>query len=882
MNTQALRALIGKLNAPCRQALEEAIGLCVARTQPTVEIEHYLLKLCAAQDADVLRALRHFSVEIGTLTRELNRSLERIPGGNAGAPTFGRRMPLLLRESWLCASVEYGAQRVKSSHVLLALLRDDDLSQIAADVAPVLGRIPVAQLQQELLAIGKGSPEEEQAERGEKAAIGMARGSASAVQEGGQLEQYTVDLLARAKRGEIDPVLGRADEVQQIIDILTRRRQNNPILVGEAGVGKTAVVEGLALRIAAGDVPPPLQSVSLLILDLALLQAGAGVRGEFEARLKAVIDEVKSSVRPIILFIDEAHTLVGAGGAAGQGDAANLLKPALARGELRTIAATTWNEYKSYFEKDKALARRFQLVKVSEPTPEQAIIMLRGLAPSLEKHHGLHVLDEAVEHAVRLSHRYVADRQLPDKAVSVLATACARVALSQGATPPPIDSARQRIAALDAEILALGREEHLGAQLDDRLAQLAKVRQAEAERLAVLEARWIQERDRCEQLREMVARIDGCSAPADLQTLRRQIQEGRKALQELQGDEPLVHAFVDAQTVGTVVSAWTGVPLGRMVKDDIEAVLHLPSVLRERVVGQDHALQAICQRVQISRAGLEDRRRPIGVFLSVGPSGVGKTETALALAEALYGGERNLITINMSEYQEKFGVSGLRGPPHGYEGADKGGILTEAVRRRPYSVVLLDEVEKAHPDVRELFYQVFDRGQLTDGTGIEVDFKNTLILMTANLGSDVIHKLCADPETRPTISALAEALRPALRGKLDDAFLGRTTVLPYFPLSDEILRDIVRLQLSRVKQRLFDNHRAELRYSDALVNAIASRCTEVESGARNVDRILTRTLLPELAQELLSRMAGGGKVGTVEVSVDKQGNFAYQVLRQGT
>lgn len=881
MSTQALRVLIGKLNNPCRQALEEAIGLCVARTQATVELEHYLLKLCSMQDGDLLRALRRFNIDLGTLTREFMRSLDRIPGGSGGAPSFSRRIPSLLRESWLCASIDYGAPKIRSLHLLLALLRGEELSLIAADFAPILTRIPVAQLQQELVSLGKGSPEDEPLQSNQappSTGTPASPTSRSAPTDGNRLEQYTVNLVERARRGEIDPVLERAEEIQQVIDILTRRRQNNPILVGEAGVGKTAVVEGLALRIAAGDVPAPLRLVSLRILDLALLQAGAGVRGEFEARLKAVIDEVKASPHPIILFIDEAHTLIGAGGAAGQGDAANLLKPALARGELRTIAATTWNEYKSYFEKDKALTRRFQLVKIPEPSVQQAIVMVRGLAPSLDKHHGLQVLNDAVEAAVQLSHRYVADRQLPDKAVSVLATACARVALSQGATPPGIDFARQRIAALDAEYTALQRELRLGASvgIEDRIERLNKARAAEAERLTGLETRWKKELAAVEELRGLAVQL-GDETLTDPQPLAERLKARRQQLAELQGDEPLVHPFVDGQIVAEVVSAWTGVPLGRMVSDDVEAVLKLPEVLRRRVVGQDHAIEFICQRIQISRAGLADRRKPNGVFLLLGPSGVGKTETALALAEALYGGERNLITINMSEYQEQYGVSGLRGSPHGYEGSDKGGILTEAVRRKPYSVVLLDEIEKAHSDVRELFFQVFDRGILTDGTGIEVDFKNTLILMTANLGSDVIHKLCADPETCPVPSALLDAVRPALRGKLDDAFLGRTTVVPYFPLSDDILRDIVRLQLGRIKQRLYENHRAELRYNDPLVDAIASRCTEVESGARNIERILTQTLLPQLSAEILQRIVEGGKLSSVDVSVEPDGNFIYQV-----
>jgi len=874
VSNQNLRALTDKLNDLCRNALEGALGLCVARTHHAVDVEHFLLKLCEPQDSDVLRILRQYSIDVGRVVRDLERALSRHQSGNNRSPTLSRRIPLLLRESWLLASVEYGAPRVRSGHMLLALLRDDELGQITREGAPELGRIPVDELIAKLPALTKGDPEEEPFPVGAAAGPGGAAAGPAGTRK---LDQFTIDLTERARRGDIDPVLERFSEVQQVIDILTRRRQNNPMVVGEAGVGKTAIVEGLALRIVAGDVPPPLRGVSLRILDLGLLQAGAGVRGEFEARLKAVIDEVKASVQPIIVFIDEAHTLIGAGGAAGQGDAANLLKPALARGELRTIAATTWNEYKKYFEKDAALARRFQLVKVGEPAVEQAIIMLRGLVRAFQDHHKVRVLDEAVESAVRLSHRYVSDRHLPDKAVSVLATACARVALSQGATPPPIDFSRSRIAALDAETAALTREAMVGSDFSERLARLAKLRATEAEILAKLEERWAKERALVAELGGLLARLSS-ELPADQRApAQERVSACRRELGELQGKEPLVSAFVDAQTIASVVSGWTGIPLGRMVKDDIEAVLRLPDMLRQRVVGQDHALEAICKRIRTSRAGLEDRRRPIGVFMLIGPSGVGKTETALAMAEALYGGERNIVTLNMSEYQEQYRVSGLTGSPHGYVGSDEGGILTEAVRRKPYTVILLDEVEKAHQDVMEIFYQVFDRGMLSDATGIEVDFRNTLILMTSNVGSDTIHRLTADPETSPDPEKLAAALRPELRKIFPDAFLGRSVVVPYYPIRDEVMRSIIRMQLSRIRDRLKENHRAALTYDDALVDAIASRCTEVQTGARNVDHILTRTVLPELSRELLARMASGQKVGAVHIRVGNQGNFEYGI-----
>jgi type VI secretion system protein VasG len=698
-------------------------------------------------------------------------------------------------------------------------------------------------------------------------------------------------LTDRGRKGQIDPVLGRDFEIRQMVDILTRRRQNNPILTGEAGVGKTAVVEGLALRIAAGDVPPPLRNIALKSLDLTLLQAGAGVKGEFENRLKSVIEEVKGSSQPIILFIDESHTMIGAGGQAGQGDAANILKPALARGELRTIAATTWSEYKKYFEKDAALTRRFQVVKVDEPTEPQAVAMMRGLVDTLERHHNVRILDEATDAAVRLSHRYISGRQLPDKAVSVLDTASARVALGQVTTPPAIEDCQRRIGLIDTEMAILERESLTGANFSERLEELSKEKSDTEARLAALTKKWEDEKNYVEELRAIRDRLeahaaalkkgaaagtDGRLSETEVSRLQSDIARLNDELAKVQGDSPLVQVCVDSQAVAEVVSGWTGIPVGKVVKDEIQTVLTLQDRLEERVIGQSHALDAISQRIRTSRAKLEDPRRPIGVFMLVGPSGVGKTETALALADALFGGERNLVVINMSEYQEGHTVSGLKGSPPGYVGYGEGGVLTEAVRRKPYSVVLLDEIEKAHTDVMELFYQVFDKGMLEDGEGREVDFKNTLILMTSNAGTDTIAKLCADPDTKPEPEALSEALRPDLLKIFKPAFLGRAIIVPYYPIADDIMRKIIELQLGRIRSRLLENHRAQFTYDPALVEEVARRCTEVESGARNVDHILTRTLLPEISREFLARMASGEPISQVRIGVEG-GAFKYDI-----
>jgi type VI secretion system protein VasG len=908
-----LKSLIGRLDNTCRSALEAAAGLCLSRTNYDVELEHLLLKLVEAQDTDLARILRHYEIDAARLAKDIMRSLDRLKTGNARTPALSPRLPQLIQEAWVLASIDYGAAKIRSGHLVLALLASEDLARIARDISREFNNISVESLKKNFAEITAGSAEEREAQSlaGQPAGAGGPSVAGGVPGKTQALDQYTIDLTARARAGQIDPVLGRDFEIRQVVDILTRRRQNNPILTGEAGVGKTAVVEGFALRIARGDVPGPLKNVAVRTLDLGLLQAGAGVKGEFENRLKSVIEEVKSSPQPIILFIDEAHTMIGAGGQAGQNDAANLLKPALARGELRTIAATTWAEYKKYFEKDAALARRFQVVKVEEPTEEQAIVMMRGLTEALENHHKVRILDEAVEDAVKLSHRYISGRQLPDKCVSVLDTACARVAIGQAATPPAIEDAERRIEQLTVEINALERETITGAGHEERIEELKAARAAEEEKLARLKAQWDQEREIVNQIREVRSQLEelaiartrtaaggnGAAAAAtataaadpagtataattpevNVEALRAQLARLNKELEMVQGQTPLMQACVTGQTIAEVISGWTGIPVGKMLTDEINTVLALREKLEQRVIGQSHALEAISQRIRTARAGLTDPRRPVGVFLLVGPSGVGKTETALTLADTLYGGERNLVTINMSEYQEAHTVSSLKGSPPGYVGYGEGGVLTEAVRRKPYSVVLLDEVEKAHPDVMELFYQVFDKGMLEDGEGREIDFKNTVILLTSNVATDQIMKLCADPETRPEPEGLVEAIRPELLKVFKPALLGRMVVVPYYPISDAVMREIIKLQLGRIGRRLAENHGAAFSYDDAVVDEIASRCKEVESGARNVDHILTRSLLPEMSGEFLSRMAAGETISRVRVSVGDGGKFVYDI-----
>jgi type VI secretion system protein VasG len=875
--TVNLRSLIEKLNDRTRNALEGAAGLCLSRTHYDVEIEHYLSKLLDTSDGDFAFILKQYELNRSRLASDLARSLDKLKSGNARTPALSPTLTKMLTTGWLVASVDFGTGRIRTGHTILALVTDEDLRRLVQEVSKEFAKIPAESLHKDFSAIVEHSVEEAgAAEVPAPGAEGRPRGAGGPTPN---LDQYTINLTERARQGTLDPVLGRDFEIRQVIDILTRRRQNNPILVGEAGVGKTAVVEGFAQRIAQGDVPPVLRNVTLRTLDLALLQAGAGVKGEFENRLKGLIEEVRSSPAPIILFIDEAHTMIGAGGQAGQNDAANLLKPALARGELRTIAATTWSEYKKYFEKDPALARRFQLVKVEEPTEAVCALMLRGVVPALEKHHQVRILDEGLEAAVRLSHRYLPDRQLPDKAVSVLDTSCARLAIGQNTTPARIEDLKRTLDDFAVQTRVLEREQVVGVDHGGRLRSIADRRVHVEEELRAVTGRWEKERDlvgKARAIRERLEALGTDGKPAgDGAALRKELGQLTDELGRLQGQAPLVPICVDANLIGDVISAWTGIPVGKMLRDDVNVALELERLLGARIIGQAHALEAISRRIRTSRAGIEDPNKPVGVFLLAGPSGVGKTETALALADLLYGGERNIITINMSEFQEPHTVSTLKGSPPGYVGYGEGGVLTEAVRRRPYSVVLLDEIEKAHPDVLELFYQVFDKGTMEDGEGRVIDFKNTALLLTTNAGSETLAKLCADPDTMPEPAALVAALKPELNKIFKPAFLGRTVIIPYFPIRDAALKRIIRLKLGKVEQRLKETHALTLAYDDAVVDEIAQRCTEVESGARNVDNILTNTLLPEVARLLLSALAEGAKPDVLRVGIGQGGAFTY-------
>lgn len=876
-----LKSLISKLNTICRGAMESAAGLCVSRAHYEVDVEHFIMKLLEIDNTDLYKTLRHYGIDPSHFERDLNSALNSFKTGHTRTPVLSANVPKLLSNAWLQASVNYNETRIRSSHIILALLTDKELSQLVKQWSKDLSDISVDDLAKHLMDITHDSKEAATA-TSLSGASGPGPGSGSAT--GGKtpaLDQYTVNLTEKARNNQMDPVLGRDVEIRQMVDILIRRRQNNPILTGEAGVGKTAVVEGLAQRIVKNDVPPALHNVELLMLDLGLLQAGASVKGEFENRLRSVIDEVKASIKPIILFIDEAHTMIGAGGQAGQNDAANLLKPALARGELRTVAATTWSEYKKYFEKDPALTRRFQVVKVDEPSEDNAIIMLRGLLDKMQQHHNVNVLDEALVAAVKLSHRYITGRQLPDKAVSVLDTACARVAIGQSATPALIEDTTRRIESFSTEIRILSKEMAYGAPHEARIQELKQQQQEAEAALSALETRWAQEKDLVDAIRTVRTQLlDDSESPEPGKlrpTLLEQLTQLTDQLTQLQGQHPLVQVNVDEQTVGAVISAWTGIPLGKMVKDELATVMGLKALMAERVIGQDHALEAIAQRIRISRAGLEDPGKPIGVFMLVGTSGVGKTETALALADILYGGERNLITINMSEFQEAHTVSSLKGSPPGYVGYGEGGVLTEAVRRKPYSVVLLDEVEKAHPDVLELFFQVFDKGIMDDAEGREINFKNTVIILTSNAGTDIIMNAC-QRSPMPSANELLDQLYDELRAVFKPAFLGRLQVVPFYPVKDEILKQIVRLKINKIKKRVAAQHNAVFNYDEALVDAIAARCTEVDSGARNIDNILSGSILPEVAEAVLARLATGGNITDIQVGVAPEGDFTYQVM----
>lgn len=897
-------AVFGKLNTLTYKAVEGATVFCKLRGNPYVELEHWVAQIIQNPDSDWHRVLRHFDVDSGVLAKDITAALDRLPRGATAISDIADNITNAVERGWVYGSLMYGDTAVRSGYVLLGMVKTTYLRNALFAISRQFERVKPDDLADNMAKIVTGSPEDGQTatDGSGAAAPGEASGAIAPAAMGKQeaLKKFTVDLTEQARSGKMDPIVGRDDEIRQVVDILMRRRQNNPILVGEAGVGKTAVVEGFAQRIARGDVPPSLKDVELRALDVGLLQAGASMKGEFEQRLRSVIDEVQASAKPIILFIDETHTLVGAGGAAGTGDAANLLKPALARGTLRTVGATTFAEYKKHIEKDPALTRRFQTVQVDEPDEVRAVLMMRGVAATMEKHHKVQILDEALEAAVKLSHRYIPARQLPDKSVSLLDTACARVAISLHATPAEVDDSRKRIESLEVELGIIGRESAVGIDVGKREAVAREHLTAEQARLAELDARWAAERTLVDEvlglrakLRAAAQPVEGtgsaleaeaktdAAAPADAPSAEdraawlEQLKAAQDKLAELQGESPLILPTVDYQAVAAVVGDWTGIPVGRMARNEIETILKIADHLGQRVIGQDHAMEMIAKRIQTSRAGLDNPSKPIGVFMLAGTSGVGKTETALALAEALYGGEQNLITINMSEYQEAHTVSTLKGAPPGYVGYGEGGVLTEAVRRKPYSVVLLDEVEKAHPDVHEMFFQVFDKGFMEDGEGRFIDFKNTLILLTTNAGTDLIAGLCKDPELMPDPEGMAKALREPLLKIFPPALLGRLVAIPYYPLSDEMLGRIVKLQLARIKKRVEARYQIPFNFGDDVVKLVVSRCTESESGGRMIDAILTNTMLPDISREFLNRMMRGDAITGVSVGVDDAG-FTYQ------
>jgi type VI secretion system protein VasG len=902
-------ALFGKLNSLGYKAIEGATIFCKMRGNPYVELEHWFAQLLQTPDSDLHKIIQHYGIDASVLARDLTTALDRLPRGATAISDFSPHIENAIERAWTYATLQFGEAQVRTGYLLLGMLKTQSLRNPLLGISKQFERVKPEDLAENFAKICDASPE---AHMHAQDGTGMGSGTPgedngamapAAMGKGDALKKFAVDLTEKAKKGEMDPITGRDEEIRQIVDILMRRRQNNPLLTGEAGVGKTAVVEGFAQRLAKGDVPPQLKDVKLLTLDIGLLQAGASMKGEFEQRLRQVIDEVQSSPTPIILFIDEIHTLVGAGGAAGTGDAANLLKPALARGNLRTIGATTWAEYKKYIEKDPALTRRFQVVQVPEPDEVKAILMLRGVASVLEKHHRVQLLDEAIEAAVKLSHRYIPARQLPDKAVSLLDTACARVAVSQHATPPEVEDCQRRIEALTTESEIIGREESIGIDVTKRAGQVQALLVSANAELVKLNARWQEEKVLVDRLLEIRAQLrkgsqlvdatnsvaaraieqgadstnDTENAPVadvDRAALLTELHALQTKISTLQGESPLILASVDEQAVASVVADWTGIPVGRMVKNEVQAVLNLAETLNQRVIGQKHGLEMIARRIQTSRARLDNPQKPIGVFMLCGTSGVGKTETALALAEALYGGEQNIITINMSEFQEAHTVSTLKGAPPGYVGYGEGGILTEAVRRRPYSVVLLDEVEKAHPDVHEIFFQVFDKGWMEDGEGRMIDFKNTIILLTTNAGSELVMSMCRDHDLLPDPHSLAEALKAPLMKVFPPALLGRIVSIPYYPLSPEMMGKIVRLQLGRIKKRVEANHGVPFEFTDGVVSLVVSRCQDPEAGGRVIDAILTNTVLPTISVEYLQRLAAGEEIKRVALDV-KDSDFTY-------
>ncbi|WP_284615952.1 type VI secretion system ATPase TssH [Aquabacterium humicola] len=902
-------ALFGKLNPLAYKAIEGATVFCKMRGNPYVELQHWLAQILNAPDSDLHRIIRHYELDTAALAADLTKALDRLPRGASSISDLSEFITNAVERGWVYGSLMFGENQVRTGHLLVGMLKTASLRGALLAISKQFEKVPLDDLTAKFNTLLASSPEYVMTASDSGGAPGEASDAIAPAAMGKQeaLKRFTTDLTEQARSGKMDPIVGRDDEIRQVVDILMRRRQNNPILVGEAGVGKTAVVEGFAQRIARGDVPPALKEVTLLTLDVGLLQAGASMKGEFEQRLRSVIDEVQASPKPIILFIDETHTLVGAGGAAGTGDAANLLKPALARGQLRTIGATTFAEYKKHIEKDPALTRRFQSIQVDEPTEPRAVLMMRGVASTMEKHHKVQILDEALEAAVKLSHRYIPARQLPDKSVSLIDTACARVAVSLHATPAEVDDCSKRIEALEVEQGIIAREGAIGIDVAERSKLVEEQLTEERARLDKLTTRWQAEKVLVEKLLDLRSKLRGSTEPvegtgskleasvaSDAQEVKAapdalakpalsaeereaalaELHAVQKELQELQGETPLILPTVDYQAVASVVGDWTGIPVGRMQANEIDTILKLPKTLGERVIGQDHAMEMIAKRIQTSRAGLDNPNKPIGVFMLAGTSGVGKTETALALAEALYGGEQNLITINMSEYQEAHTVSSLKGAPPGYVGYGEGGVMTEAVRRKPYSVVLLDEVEKAHPDVHEIFFQVFDKGFMEDGEGRFIDFKNTLILLTTNAGTEMIASLCKDPELMPDPEGMAKALREPLLKIFPPALLGRLVTIPYYPLSDDMLGRIVKLQLGRIKKRVEQRYKIPFEVDDEVIKLVVSRCTESESGGRMIDAILTNTMLPAVSREFLQRMMEGQPITQVRVKVSDS-DFAY-------
>ena len=902
----SIEAVAGKLNRVGYESFLQGLRQAKSAGNRNLELAHWVLHILQKDRTDLALTADHFKLDRAKLLADATAVVNGFRKNETEMPGISNPVADALDRGWHYATLLFGETQIRTGHLLVGILKSVELRRALIGVSQEFAKLPADEVAAGQGAIWAGSDEGNlrPMDGSGVAAAGTEGASAAPGAKGTTaLDRFSQDLTAKAKAGEMDPVLGREDEVRQVIDVLMRRRQNNPILTGEAGVGKTAVVEGFAQRIASGDVPPPLKGVKLCVLDVGLMQAGASMKGEFEQRLRSVIDEVQSSPIPIILFIDEAHTLIGAGGQAGTGDAANLLKPALARGTLRTIAATTWSEYRQYIEKDPALTRRFQPIMVNEPDVATAAIMLRGLVGPMEKHHKVRVTDEAIVAAVNLSNRYIPARQLPDKAVSLLDTACARVAISQNAKPAAVEDAEVEINSLEAEKESLTRERDLGAAKEDRIAEIDAKLASAGEKLAALEADWAKERALVEEvlgLREKIAKgtttppasaeaapsapveappplaaapsaKPGAEKRPDSETLRGKVNE----LGKIDPEKRMIYAHVDEQAVASVVSDWTGIPVGKMVADEVETVLNLAGILNKRIVGQSHGLEMIAKRIETNRARLDNPMKPIGVFMLCGPSGVGKTETALALAETLYGGEQNIITINMSEFQEAHTVSTLKGAPPGYVGYGEGGRLTEAVRRRPYSVVLLDEIEKAHPDVHEVFFQVFDKGVMEDGTGRRIDFKNTLILLTTNVGTEIIMR-AAGADARPDPEALAADLRPALLEVFPPALLGRIVTIPYYPLSGDMLAGIVRLQLGRIGKRIEENHRAKFIADQSAIDHIVSLCHDPDSGGRVIDNVITNTILPALSREILKRSLAREPIHEAKVSA-ADGAFVYEV-----